>query len=1362
MKLVNIAIQEVFRALIISLIFGFFCFLPSCSQAQVGQTDAIAVRIIPNLERSSALRWYKNQGFSGSPQEIIIDGYSGVRDGRTVYINAANIAIDDQGNADPSDDIQVLHTNIYLISFNQEASFYTKDIFSSILKNWKFNSNIPGNGFCEANPNRRCSVDTDCESKDFCMGEKAQIVRDVRRLESLYEIKTALDSYYDEKQHYPKLSAGTYLPNKTLSVWPSWQKVLAQDLRINLPIDPVNRLGDCGGDNFNPITCWDEETQRFADSDLFDEAINLPNDSSAFIYTVNPEGDNYDICATMESGYVQGTGSGACGGASVNLVSSTDGNNQPLIVFANVESGNFGYEYSGFFLVYDEDGDNVTVALDTGPDSQWDSWSDAPVLEEMPVANQYKLSADYAGAEGTYGIEITLNDNQGESNSEAVYTYLIRVVNTPPRFLVSDRYYPASSTAQVSFGLQVLEGESNYPVTYSFIGDDPTADLAGLSSTWDGNTGQYSLFGQLSIAPQNVFNSRTDATSFSYTFEATDAGGRVARTNFSIHVGNYAPRFITRRAYEVFYTVGFDINPYRLIVRDEEGNAVDFSSTALPPGLTGTEIQEKVFEISGLPNGPHPLNRAYPVSIYATDEYGYQNSYEFVIVVTNIRPIIEPFNCLDVARIGDAYSCDTISARDQDGHAIVLYEMENLPPGLSYNSTTAEINGVVNAAGQYNISVRAIDEYGARSEKAFFPITVNSFCGDGVRQNLNSEGRGGPLNNGIEECDGLDGIALTISESSPDRMYSCSTPPQCTIGADCTGTCTYVSGVAGGWCGDGITQGPAVINDGVGENCDDGLGNSDSVPYPCYDDCLTFCGDGNIDQGEICDDNNFINNDACDRYCQWTCQEFSDIRLSLVGGPSDAMWYDDNPDPNSTNYVVGGEYLKLSTSMPTPYIWIANSHYDGCTSGGSNPNCNVISKIRTFNGYRRDENGWDTSTWETRGQLIGVYPTGSDPSRTAVNIETGDVWVANRGSGNITKLGINGNVKKTCSAGGTHSRGVAIEENGDVWIANYDQGTVVKLPGNDTDCGIEATVTVGANPYGLAIDGDNNVWVSNRGGDLIQRINTSNLSVTNFTPPDAAITCGSAGYSPYGITVDLDNNVWAADTCHGVWKLDTSSGSFVHQSFLGLNNSTGRSRGVTIDTSGSIWIAFDNSNQVVKIPDPNVPSSYSVHNLPGGAAFPIGIVGDSTGNVWVVNQNSDNTSVFGPAGNVVGTYRIRPGGVNINPYTYSDMTGLNRAMIIRSGSWISDNSGVFDSGHNNQHWGRISWQEIIPSSSQSIDVNIRADNVNPENQSWMSSDFWNSLPLSGRVGRILQIQIVMRSREKGITPVLWDLSLSCD
>src|SRR5512136_739858 len=113
---------------------GLFCLfsLAHPATAQTASSDAIAVRVVPNPNHYSIARWYEAQGFSGSPQSLIVDGYEAIRDGRTVYVAAANIETD----------TRLIHTNIYLISYNQDPAPNTVDILGQMIAHWKFNDNL--------------------------------------------------------------------------------------------------------------------------------------------------------------------------------------------------------------------------------------------------------------------------------------------------------------------------------------------------------------------------------------------------------------------------------------------------------------------------------------------------------------------------------------------------------------------------------------------------------------------------------------------------------------------------------------------------------------------------------------------------------------------------------------------------------------------------------------------------------------------------------------------------------------------------------------------------------------------------------------------------------------------------------------------------------------------------------------------------------------------------------------------------------------------------------------------------------------------------------------------------------------------
>jgi hypothetical protein len=307
--------------------------------------DAIAVRVIPNPNHYSALNWYYKQGFKGAPQSLIVDEYEAVRDGRTVYVNAANI------------DSNRLYTNIYLISFNQSAEQHTTDIFGRLLQKWKFNTNLFNDlGNCSVSTDKECLYTRECPIGEYCDSRKAQVTRDTRRLADIGDIKENLNLYYFNKAYYPRLSAGTYLPNKTLSVWPSWRDTFSKDLNNSLPIDPINKLASCPG--FNPATCWNETNKTFAFADLF----TMPSPATnAYVYTSVPDGKSYKLCAYMESGYIT---DGNCNNDNLD-------NHEPMIDCSNMSVAP-NKAFSKFVVASDPDGDRLVNWNITGI-----SWRDS-------------------------------------------------------------------------------------------------------------------------------------------------------------------------------------------------------------------------------------------------------------------------------------------------------------------------------------------------------------------------------------------------------------------------------------------------------------------------------------------------------------------------------------------------------------------------------------------------------------------------------------------------------------------------------------------------------------------------------------------------------------------------------------------------------------------------------------------------------------------------------------------------------------------------------------------------------------------------------------------------------------------------
>jgi hypothetical protein len=190
--------------------------------------DAIGLRIYANPNRLTPQEWYNQQPgiIKGAPKPIKINGYDAIQDGQSVYINAINV----DTNVGPNN----VYTNIYLLSYNDNANESTQNIVKLFLKDsWVFNVNI----------NASDKVDS--------------LRRDLKRVKDIVAINAVLKNYYDTHDNtYPELISGTYLPGRTYSTWPSWSSALGNAVGRSLPTDPVNKFVGCESP-YDPITCWD-------------------------------------------------------------------------------------------------------------------------------------------------------------------------------------------------------------------------------------------------------------------------------------------------------------------------------------------------------------------------------------------------------------------------------------------------------------------------------------------------------------------------------------------------------------------------------------------------------------------------------------------------------------------------------------------------------------------------------------------------------------------------------------------------------------------------------------------------------------------------------------------------------------------------------------------------------------------------------------------------------------------------------------------------------------------------------------------------------------------------------------------------
>lgn len=203
-----------------------------------GTGDALGVRVLANEDALPIGRWYAAQDFTSGASAAELDSYEALQSGTTLYVSAANSA---SGS---------LYPNIYVISYNEDASDISQAIFDQVLDNWIFNANTDvvsdynvcaKPDHCSVTTTDACLTSSDCPSGEscvdvyttdtktgvmlacewdedcrnvtysdgtpgvvaggYCDGEKAKLRRDLTRLTDLRDMELTIEEYGETHRH---------------------------------------------------------------------------------------------------------------------------------------------------------------------------------------------------------------------------------------------------------------------------------------------------------------------------------------------------------------------------------------------------------------------------------------------------------------------------------------------------------------------------------------------------------------------------------------------------------------------------------------------------------------------------------------------------------------------------------------------------------------------------------------------------------------------------------------------------------------------------------------------------------------------------------------------------------------------------------------------------------------------------------------------------------------------------------------------------------------------------------------------------------------------------------------------------------
>ena len=445
------------------------------------------------------------------------------------------------------------------------------------------------------------------------------------------------------------------------------------------------------------------------------------------------------------------------------------------------------------------------------------------------------------------------------------------------------------------------------------------------------------------------------------------------------------------------------------------------------------------------------------------------------------------------------------------------------------------------------------------------------------------------------------------------------------------------------------------------------------------------------------------------------------------------------PGQNESSNVIkdpsGALVLDRSGSLSPNLIWIANSPQG------------AVAKV-------------DTTTF----QELGRYDSGNaDPSRTSVNA-IGDVYVGNRGGQSVTKIsasGIecpdtNGDGVITTSMGpgdilpfgqddcvlwqtnlGGDIRGVAAQDITKEVITDPDippqivvkryvwagglHGKVYKLDGETGE--ILLTTDAPTPIYGLAIDGNGQLWMTGGGGgghlgrldtnvcvdDASCAVQVCEVSCQNGAPQNGVYnascptTCDTETKQrvliqdgTYGITVDFMQRVWLGGGS-GMKRYDPAAPEATRLT----GTMHGFTHGVTADAKGWIWGA--QKPNVVRMDGDSM--EYTTFNF----ADSKGMAVDRDGKIWIVGQQQ-SAHVIEPGPGLQDANLI-PDAVTglVQPYTYSDMTGLQATLAKNDPGFYREQFEGCAEGKSTS-WLELSWDVDTPPDT-SVMFRVRSANT---------------------------------------------------
>ena len=198
-----------------------------------------------------------------------------------------------------------------------------------------------------------------------------------------------------------------------------------------------------------------------------------------------------------------------------------------------------------------------------------------------------------------------------------------------------------------------------------------------------------------------------------------------------------------------------------------------------------------------------------------------------------------------------------------------------------------------------------------------------------------------------------------------------------------------------------------------------------------------------------------------------------------------------------------------------------------------------------------------------------------------------------------------------------------------------------------------------ANPTGISVDGEGNLWVADTANDRVQKFSPEGKYLTHFGEAGAA---NGQLDEPADIAIDPEGNLWVLEAGNFRVQKFSPEGKYLGH-FGGQGSGEGQfsyPTAIAADPEGNLWVADHYNDRVQKFSPEGKYLLEVGGEGPGSGQFagPYGIAIDSEGDLWVVDAGNNRIqqfdsegkylTQFGEAGEGAGEFSA-PAAIDIDP-----------------------------------------------------------------------------------------------------------------